>query len=298
MIVKAAAWQAIRSADGEAALRRFVTTGLREAKQLSERNDARYMDFAQRVVKNYSPQFSPLVHAKAQEAVKGKPADREHFARFGFAEAKALDDAAREADEQHKQQILEADRDFVRLLAQLDPGEQVRLAAQHAMRHGGVEADLRAFFASEWMAAAGLDLDIHRMRTIEAGAEFHAVIQQLIVDANEAEHEALQTSGAAAELARAVAARAWATTKEKADAARQAWEDEARACAEQAQYWRTIVERAQQNSDPVWAAIATTADKNRGTWTAEGTLAGSENQYFIGVENDAHDGYIRMTTSA
>ncbi|MFC0107634.1 hypothetical protein [Kibdelosporangium aridum] len=297
-LVRASAWRALRSADGDAALLRYILTGMNEAKQLAEKQEARNLDFARRIAKTYTAQFSPRVHAAALEAIDKGPAVQEHFARVGFAEAKALDDAGREADEQHKQQILEVDRDFVRLLAQLDPGEQVRLAAQYALRNGGTDVDLRVFFATDWMAAAALDIDLHRMRTLEAGVKFHAVIQQLVRDAKDAEREALAASGAAAELARAVAARAWATTKERADAARQAWEDEAAACAEQARYWRTVIERAQSSSDPVWAAIAATADKNRGAWTGDGTLAGGEQQYWAGVENEAHEGYLRMTTPA
>lgn len=297
-LVRASAWRALRSADGDAALLRYILTGLNEAKRLAEKQEARNKDFAHRIAKVYTAQFSPRVHAAALEAIEKGPVVQEHFARVGFAEAKALDDAAREADEQHKQQILEVDRDFVRLLAQLDPGQHVRLAAQHAMRNGGTEADLRVFFASDWMAAAALDIDLYRMRTLEAGVQFHAVIQQLVRDAKDAEREALAASGTAAEIARAVAARAWATTKEKAEVARQAWEDEAAACAEQARYWRTVIERAQSGSDPVWAAIAATADKNRGAWTGDGTVADGERLHWVNVEKEADEGHARMTAPA
>lgn len=297
-LVRVAAWQALRSDVGEPALRAFVLTGFAEARQRASQSNARNRDFAERIAKTYSAAFSPRVNAAANRALRGTDTDREYFARTGFAEAKALDEAARETDEEHKQQILEADRDFVRLLAQADPGQQVRLAAQHALRAGGTDADLRAFFASEWMAAAAVDLDISRMRTQEAGVRFYAVIPQLIADAQDAEREALAASGAAAEQARAVAARAWATTKEKADQARKAWEDEAAACADQARYWRTIIERANANSDPVWAAIATTADRNSGSWTAEGTFAGDQTRHWSTVEDMAQEHYDRMTDPA
>jgi hypothetical protein len=297
-IVRASAWQALRWADGDAALLGWIRTGLPEAKRLASQNNARNKDFAERVVKYYPAQSSPRVNAKAKLVLTLGDADREHFARIGFAEAKALDDAAREADEQHKQQILEADREFVRTLAQTDPGEQVRVAARHALRFGGQDTDHRAFFASEWMAAAASDVDLHRTRSLEAGAWLHAAVAQLLVDAKEAEREALAAEGAAAEQARAVAARAWATTKEKADEARRAWEDEAAACADQARYWRTVIERALASSDPVWAAIATKADKNLGLWTGEGSFADGQTRHWADVEKQAQDGHDRMTAPA
>jgi hypothetical protein len=294
-LVRVAAWQALRSEDGEPALRAFVLTGFAEARQRAGQDNARNRDFAQRIANTYSAQFSPRVNAAALRALRGTDADREHFARTGFAEAKALDEAARETDEQHRQEILEADREFVRLLAGADPGEQVRLAAQHALRAGGADADLRAFFASEWMAAAAVDLELARLRTQEAGVRFYALLPQLIADAEEAEREALAAGEAAAEQARAVAARAWATTQEKAEAARRAWEAEALACAEQARYWRTVVERAAANSDPVWTAIATAANKNGGSWQTEGAFAGDEVAHWSDVEQRARDGRDRMT---
>jgi hypothetical protein len=297
-LVRVAAWQVLRSDEGEPALRAFVLTGFAEARQRAGQNNERNRDFAQRVANTYTAAFSPRVNAAAQRALRGTDTDREYFARTGFAEAKALDEAAREADDQHKQQILDADRAFVRLLAESDPGEQVRLAAQYALRNGGTDADLRSFFASEWMAAAAVDLDVSRMRTQEAGVRLYAVIPQLIADAQDAEREALAASGAAAEQARAVAARAWATTKEKADLARAAWEDEAAACAEQARYWRTIIEQATGNADPVWAAIATAASRNNGNWTTEGAFAGDQTRYWAEVENQAQDGYDRMAAPA
>ncbi|MCE7010231.1 hypothetical protein LWC34_46625 [Kibdelosporangium philippinense] len=293
--VRVAAWHAIWSDEWETALPEYIATGYNEARQRASQNHARNRDFIQRVVNTYSPRYSPKVHSEAQRALRGTDADRDQFVRTGFAAAKAMDEAAREADEERKQQILQADRDFVSSLAVKDPGEHVRLAAQHAMRAGGMDVDLRAFYASEWMAAAAVDLDVFRLRSQEAGIRYHAVIPRLIADAQDAEREALAASGAAAEQARAVAARAWATTKEKAEAARQTWEDEAAACAEQARYWRTIIERAKANIGPEWAAIATTADKNRGSWATEGNFADGQSTHFGEVQQQAQDGYDRMT---
>ncbi|MFD6071994.1 MULTISPECIES: hypothetical protein [Amycolatopsis] len=294
-LVRVAAWQALRSDEGEPALRAFVRTGFFEARKRAEGYHARNKEFARRVMTNYSAQYSPNVHAEATAAYKGSSAQQEQFFRTGFAAAKALDDAAREADEQHKQQILDQDRAFVRLLAEFDPGEQVRLAAQHALRAGGTDSHLRAFFASEWMAAAATDVEVYRIRTQEAGVRFYALIPQLIADAEEAEREALAAEGAAAEQARAVAARAWATTREKADEARAVWESEALACAEQARYWRTVIDRANASVDPVWAMIATRADKNRAGWAADGTFADGQTQYWASVEKHAKEHRDQMS---
>ncbi|SHH05428.1 hypothetical protein SAMN05444320_1202 [Streptoalloteichus hindustanus] len=294
-LVRVAAWQALRSDEGEPALRRFVASGFREARERAQQNAARNRDFAQRVANTYSPQFSPRVHAAAQQALKGTDADRERFARTGFAEAKALDDAAREADEQHRQVIAQAERDFVRLLAQSDPGEQVRLAAQHAIRPGATDADVRAFYATGWMAAAAVDVEIFRLRSQDAGVRFLAVIPGLVADAQEAEREALAAGDAAAEQARAVAARAWATSREKAEAARKAWEDEQRLCAEQARYWQTVIDRANTEAGPVWSAIASGAKKNRDNWTGENTFAGDQSRQWADVWGQSQAGYDRMT---
>lgn len=294
-LVRVAAWNAMRSPDGEPALKAFVLTGFAEARQRAQQAAARNRDFAQRVLASYSAAYSPLVHAAADRVLKGSDADRDWFARTGFADAKARDEQAREADEQHRQVIAQEDRDFVTLLATQDPGEQVRLAAQHATRPGGTDADIREFFATDWMAAAELDVEIFRQRSQEAGVGFLAIIPGLVADAQEAEQEALATSGAAAEQARAVAARAWATSKEKADAAQQAWTDEETLCADQARYWQTIVDRYQGQTDPLWTAIAATADKNRSAWAVEDSFAGGQAGHWLDVQQEAQAGYDRMS---
>ncbi|MFD8496381.1 hypothetical protein [Amycolatopsis sp. NPDC059657] len=236
------------------------------------------------------------MHATADNVLKGSSADWDWFARTGFAEAKARDNAAREADEQHKQQIAQADRDFVRLLSTSDPGEQVRQAAEYALRNGGLDADIREFYASGWMAAAGLDVELFRVRTQDAGMYLHATISQLIIDAQEAEKAALAATGEAAVQARAVAAGAWADTKQKADAARKTWDDEGKLCLEQARYWQTVLDRANGQADPVWQSIGAAADKQRGTWTTESAFADGQARHWGDVGADAQAGYDRMTT--
>ncbi|WP_235783515.1 hypothetical protein [Amycolatopsis orientalis] len=250
----------------------------------------------QRVLATYTAAYSPRVHAAAKQASQGSDADRDRFVRTGFAEAKALDTAAREADEQHRQVIAQAEREYVRLLAESDPGEQVRLAALHALRPGSTDTDIREFYATGWMAAAALDVEIFRLRTQDAGIRYHAVIPRLVADAEAAEMEARNAGEAAAEQARMVAARAWATTREKAEEARQAWEAERQLCLEQARYWQTVKDRAAAETDPVWAAIASGAEKQRGGWTTETAFAGDEATRWQGAREQAQQGYDRMTT--
>ncbi|WP_233598769.1 hypothetical protein [Amycolatopsis sp. WAC 01375] len=250
----------------------------------------------QRVLATYTAEYSPRVHAAAKQALLGTDSDRDRFVRTGFAEAKALDTAAREADEQHRQVIAEAERDYVRLLADADPGEQVRLAAQHALRPGRTDTDIREFYATGWMAAAALDVEIFRLRTQDAGILYRALIPRLVADAEAAELEARNAGEAAAEQARLVAARAWATTREKAEEARQAWEAERQLCLEQARYWQAVKDRAAAEADPVWASIATGAEKQRGGWTTETTFAGDEAGRWAGARDEAQLGYERMTT--
>ncbi|RSN60625.1 hypothetical protein DMH01_15115 [Amycolatopsis sp. WAC 04182] len=296
IVVRASAWQAIWSDEGETALQRFVISGFREARERAQQNSARNRDFVQRVLATYTATYSPRVHAAAKQASQGSDADRDRFVRTGFAEAKALDTAARESDEQHRQVIAQEERDFVRLLSVSDPGEQVRLAAQHALRPGSTDTDVREFFATGWMAAAALDVEIFRLRTQDAGIQYHAVIPRLVADAEAAELEARNAGEAAAEQARLVAARAWATTRDKAEEARQAWEAERQLCLEQARYWQTVKDRAAAETDPVWAAIVTGAEKQRGGWTTETTFAGDEAGRWAGARDQAQQGYDRMTT--
>ncbi|OXM43404.1 hypothetical protein [Amycolatopsis alba] len=295
-LVRASAWQAIWSEEGESALQQFVLSGFREARERAQQNSARNRDFVQRVLSTYTAAYSPRVHAAAKQASLGSDADRDRFVRTGFAEAKALDTAARESDEQHRQVIAQAERDYVRLLAESDPGEQVRLAAQHALRPGSTDADIREFYATGWMAAAALDVEIFRLRTQDAGIRYHAVIPRLVADAEAAEFEARNAGEAAAEQARLVAARAWATTREKAEEARQAWEVERLLCLQQALYWQTVKDRAAVETDPAWAAIASGAEKQRGGWTTETTFAGDEATRWDGTREQAQQGYDRMTT--
>ncbi|WP_409463271.1 hypothetical protein [Amycolatopsis sp. GA6-003] len=293
-----AAWNAIRSPDGEAALKAFVLTGFAEARQRSQQNAARNRDFAQRVLVSYSAAYSPRVHEAADRALRGTDADREAFARTGFAAARARDTQDREADEAHRQVIAQAERDFVASLAQHDPGEQVRLAAQHALREGSTDADIREFYATDWAAAAELDIEFFRQRSQEAGARYYALIPGLLADAQEAEKEALAASGAAAEQARAVAARSWATTKEKADAARSVWDAEQRQCAEQARYWQSIVDRYSGETDPIWVAVAASAKKNHSAWTGEDSFATGQTLHWTDVSGQAQAGYDRMSKPA
>ncbi|WP_410646447.1 hypothetical protein [Amycolatopsis sp. cmx-4-54] len=295
-LVRASAWQAVWSDEGETALQRFVISGFREARERAQQNSARNRDFVQRVLATYTATYSPRVHAAAKQASQGSDADRDRFVRTGFAEAKALDTAARESDEQHRQVIAAEERDFIRLLSVSDPGEQVRLAAQHALRPGSTDADVREFFATGWMAAAALDVEIFRLRTQDAGIQYHAVIPRLVADAEAAELEARNAGEAAAEQARLVAARAWATTRDKAEEARQAWEAERQLCLEQARYWQTVKDRAAAETDPVWAAIVTGAEKQRGGWTTETTFAGDEAGRWTDSRDQAQLGYERMTT--
>ncbi|MFF0148709.1 short repeat uncharacterized protein predicted to be involved in signal transduction [Amycolatopsis sulphurea] len=285
----------MRTPDGEAALKAFVLTGFSGAQQRALQNVARNRDFAQRVLASFSAAYSPRVHEAADRALRGTDADREAFARTGFAEARTLDMRDREADEAHRQVIAQAERDFVVSLAQKDPGEQVRLAAQHALRQGSTDADIREFYATGWMAAAELDIEFFRQHSQEAGMRYLALIPGLIADAQEAEKEALAAGGAAAAQARAVAARAWTRAKDEADAARIAWETEQLRCVEQARYWQSVVDRYSGKTDPIWVSITGAADKNRTVWTGEDAFASGQSGHWAEVSSRAQAGVDRMS---
>ncbi|GGM57701.1 hypothetical protein GCM10012275_31140 [Longimycelium tulufanense] len=191
--------RALISPNGEAALVRFLNTEFPYAKKLAEQQKARNADFARRVSETHTAEFAPEVHAAAQRAVNGTDADRERFARTGYAEAKERDRWAREASGEQTRALTEDDRNYVRKLAEHAPGVQVRAAATWAVRPAAVENDLVEFFAYDWASAARLDLEGHRMRMADNEVGWRATVERLIGEAKAAEKAASETAGEAAE---------------------------------------------------------------------------------------------------
>ncbi|MEV6774728.1 hypothetical protein [Streptomyces syringium] len=207
------------------------------------------------------------MHAAAERAVKGTTADQAAFVKSGYADAQRRDRTARDADERHAREVTAASRDFVRKIAERDPGEQVRVAAQWALRPGAVDADVDEFFDYGWASGAALDLEAYRLRVADAEVERHRVLMRLIAAASEAE-EALKDSADVAK-ARAVAERAWQDMARHADAASKAWTAEQDLAEGQAGNWREIARLSAEGSEQLWKRISGAAGSSRDAWTAE-----------------------------
>ncbi|MFC4517603.1 hypothetical protein [Streptomyces ehimensis] len=267
--VRVSAWNALRSARGDEAIAEWLAPGggFDYAKQLARNTRARNKAFCERVVATHPQAFSPEVRAAAERALKGTDADRAAFVRVGYVEAQQRDRTAREADTQRKVELASKDRDFVRSLGEHDPGEQVRVAAQWALRSGATDVDVTEFFGYGWSIGGTLDLEAYRLRVADAEMVRRAVLSRLIEKAAAAEES---VKGAAdAVKARAEAEVAWKAVSEHAGAAQKAWLAEQEAAAAQAVNWQKIARAAKESADGLWQNIGQSAEANQGSWTEE-----------------------------
>jgi hypothetical protein len=297
-LVRADAWVALISEDGDAAITEFVEAGLWDAVARADEVEAGNADFAQRVLATFTEEFSPEVHAAAQHAVTGADSDRAEFVRAGFAAAQERDRLVRAADGRQARALVEGDRNFVRSLAANDPGPQVRVAAGWATRSGATDDDLVAFFADGWADAGVLDLESHRRQEMESDARWRAAARRLVTDAGEAEQAALAAAEEVREQARAAAARAWRTAAEQTGAPRSAWADAEQVALRQAENWRAVAAAAAAAaSGPNWAAIVGPAGRSESAWAAERAWAADQARMWNELLTQALAGEQRMSNS-
>ncbi|MCD9904354.1 hypothetical protein LUR56_38535 [Streptomyces sp. MT29] len=173
--LRTSAWNALRSTRGDAAIAEWLAPGggYDLAKQRLRDTRTRNRQFCERVVATHPASFAPATRAGAEKALKGTDADRAAFVRSGYAQAQAKDRGAREAAGTEQQAVRAKDREFVATLAAHDPGEQVRVAAQWALRTGAGDEDVREFYGFGWVSGGALDLEGHRLRTAESEALRH-----------------------------------------------------------------------------------------------------------------------------
>lgn len=298
-VVRIAAWQALLSSAPEAAVRQFKDSGYDYAVTLSAQKKARDADFAKRVLATYPAEFSPEVHAAAQDAVNSRDdADRERFANGGFEAAKQRDSAAREVKGEQAKALAEGDRKFVRDLAVNDPGEQVRVSASYAVRVGSTDSDVVDFFANGWAFGAKLDLDTHRLRSADDEIRWRATLSGLLSDAAAAEQAARDASGDLAEKARAAAVRAWQAVGEQTTPARSYWGEAQLLADRQAANWASVLAAANAASGPNWAAIVGPAQASQAVWTEEGKVAAQQAEYWTALLQQALDGEQRVRATA
>ncbi|MFG3479857.1 hypothetical protein ACGF3K_32165 [Streptomyces sp. NPDC047980] len=291
--VRTSAWNALRSTRGAQALLEWLAPGggFDGAKQRARDTRARNKAFCERVIATHTAQFSPQVRAAATRALKGGAAEQAAFVATGYAEAQRRDRAAREAGEQQRLDVAAADREFVRALGTEDPGEQVRVAAQWALRPGATDADVAEFFGYGWATGATLDLTAYRTRVADAEAVRHHTLTRLIAEATAA--EAAVDGAADAARARAEAERAWQAVSEHAGAAQRAWQAEQAAAAAQAENWRIVAQLSRESADRLWQAIAGTADDHEAAWSGERTAADEAAAFWKAMFDRAQDGENR-----
>lgn len=267
--LRVSAWNALRSSRGDEAITEWMAPGGGYAYTKQRLKDSRVQNrnFCERVVATHTAEFSPAVRTAAQKALKGSDADRAAFVKTGYAEAQKRDRATREADVQHKLEVADGDREFVRTLAEQALGEQVRVAAQWALRPGATDADIAEFYSYGWATGGSLDLEAYRLHVSDAETARRAGLSQLIAKAAAAE-ESIKGAADAAK-ARAEAEAAWKAVSEHADAAQKAWLAEQEATAAQAENWRNIAKAAKESVNGLWKGITDSAEANEASWAEE-----------------------------
>ncbi|MFF4158873.1 hypothetical protein [Streptomyces sp. NPDC001678] len=292
--VRSSAWMALRHVRGDEAIAEWLAPGggFDAAKQRARDTRARNKAFCERVVRTHTVEFSPEVRTAAERALKGTVADQAAFVRTGYAEAQKRDRAAREADVQHKLEVSAKARDFVTVLAERDPGEQVRVAAQWALRPGAGDADVTEFYGYGWVTGAALDVEAFRTRLADGDQVRLAVLSRLMKGAAAAE-EAVKTSADAAK-ARAEAEQAWKAVADHAEAARKAWLAEQETAAAQAENWKNIAKAAKESSDELWKNIGQSADATQKTWSQEQANALETSKFWQDMFDKARDGETRV----
>lgn len=292
--IRVSAWNALRNVRGDEAIAQWLAPGggFDLAKQRAQSTRARNKAFCERVVRTHTREFSPAVRDAAERALKGSAADQAAFVKSGYAQAQRRDRAVREADAARRQEVAGRDRDFVRALAEHDPGEQVRAAAQWALRDGAGDEDIAEFFGYGWVSGAALDLESYRMRVADAEVVRHRLLSRLIEQAVAAE-EAAQGSADAAK-ARAEAERAWKAVAEHSSAGWQAWLAEQAAAKAQAENWKNIAQAARDAVDGIWKDIAAPAQANQDAWAREQQEAADAAGLWKGAFDRARDGEDRV----
>ncbi|MFH8985468.1 hypothetical protein [Streptomyces varsoviensis] len=292
--IRVSAWNVLRNSRGDEAIAEWLTPGggYDYAKQRTREARSRNKAFCERVARTHTMAFSPEVHIAAERALKGTAADQAAFVKTGYAQAQQRDRETREADAEHQREVTASERDFVRARAEQDPGEQVQVAAQWALRVGSTDADIEEFFGYGWANGAALDLEAYRMRMADAETARHHTLSRLIKEAAAAE-EAIRGAADAAK-ARADAERAWQSVAEHADAAQKAWLAEQAAATAQAEHWKNIAKASQETADKLWKNITEPAEANQETWAKEQAEAAETAKSWKDIFDRARDSENRV----
>ncbi|GGY10790.1 hypothetical protein GCM10010384_14710 [Streptomyces djakartensis] len=292
--IRTSAWNALRSTRGDAAIAEWLAPGggYDAAKQRLRDARSRNRAFCERVVSTHPVAFSPEVRSAAERALKGTDADRAAFVKTGYAEAQQRDRVMREADAQRRLEVAAKDRAFVRAVADGDPGEQVRVAAQWALRPGSTDADVAEFFGYGWATGAALDVEAYRLRVADGEVRRQHALSLLVARAVAAE-EALKSSADAAK-ARAEAELAWRAVADHADGAQKAWLAEQEAARAQAESWQNIARLSKESADAIWEKISAPAEARQSDWAAEQAEAALTAAFWKDMADRARDSENRV----
>jgi hypothetical protein len=253
-------------------------------------------EFCDLVLEYVTRQDEPAVFVAARTACLGSDTDRATFVRTGYAEAQQRDLDRRGDEEKAARALVDADRDFVEILARTAPGEQVRASAAFATRPMAEERDLVEFFEYGWLSGSRLDFEVYRMRNAENEVTWRRRMATLVADANAAEAAARGAAAEVAEQLRAAAARAWRTVGEQAGPPRTAWQDAQRVAEAQAQHWARVAEAAANGAaGPSSATVAGPASANQTGWTEEVRVAGEQAASWNALLDEAVERELRLS---
>ena len=292
-LVRTAAWNALLSTR-PSAVADFLATGYASALKRANATKVRDLDFAKRVLATHTAEYSPEVHAAAQQAVNGTDADRERFVKSEYAAAMERDRVHRVSDGQQAAAIVQADRDFVLATSIGDPGAQVRATAVYALRTGAGDAALVEFFTYDWVQASVVDLDSYRTTRADQEVLWRNVSRRLLADAQAAEKAALNASAAEQAQARAVAARAWQAVSAQTAPARSAWTEAQELSERQAANWRQVSLAAAATGSTNWSAIGIAAEGLQTDWNLEQHQAADQAAYWTALLAQAQAGEQSM----
>ncbi|MFD8500623.1 hypothetical protein [Amycolatopsis sp. NPDC059657] len=294
-VVRAVAWSALLSEDQPGAVERFLTSEYDFAKGLAAQSAQQNLDFVERVLATYLAEFAPTVHAAARRALNGTDGDREFFVATGFAAAEAQDRTVRDTAGEHARALVQADRDYVRGLAQSDPGATVRNAASWAVRPGATDTDMVEFFAYGWTSGAKVDIDVYHAQASDSDVAWRRSVSRLAGEARAAEQAAREASAEFAEAARAEAAAAWREVGARTAPARSAWAEAQEISARQADNWQAVAEKAAAAAGPNWQAITGPAQVTRQDWMTEQEFAAEQTRQWNELLAQARAGEQRMS---
>ncbi|WP_410652741.1 hypothetical protein [Amycolatopsis sp. cmx-4-54] len=297
--VKTDAWTALLSEDPEAAsieFLRYPGGGLEYATQRALNRDEGNKRFLRRLLETHLRAYSPEVHDAANLYLTATASKREQFCHGGgYEAAKARDQKFRAELGEQKRALVEEDRRYVRMLADRDPGTQVRFAAAYAVREGSTDDDLTDFFAWGWAQGARLDIETFREGMLRDNRQWQLTIAQLIVDAEAAEKAAREIEGEAGKEARDQAAAAWRKVGTEVSPVRSKWEEARDFAQQQAETWHAILLAAQQAAqNPNWKAIIDPARTAEGDWTDNRSLSGENVAYWESLLRKALEGEQRI----